>query len=61
MKTDMSPEAVTARLELMDELWELGTELQAAGAKTKQRENETRKNEKFVMIEDETEAVPQDL
>lgn len=30
MKVDMSPAAVTARLEMLDELWQLGAELMEA-------------------------------
>jgi len=33
MKTDMSPAAVTSRLEMLGELWELGVELMSANPK----------------------------
>ena len=38
MKVDMSPQAVTARLKLLDQLWELTIKLlQVKQAKTKKR------------------------
>lgn len=37
MKVDMSPEAVTRRLKLMDELWILSMKLMGAGKRLRER------------------------
>ncbi len=50
-KVDMSPKAVTARLKLMDELWELSVKLKKAGEEAKDNIDEpekSRRDEIFV-------------
>ena len=41
MKVDMSPEAVTRRLKLMDELWVLSMKLMNAGKKLRDKDRST--------------------
>jgi hypothetical protein len=63
MKVDMSPAAVTARLELMDDLWELGTELQAAGSVLRQSATEKKEEHEKdeTVFKADKKRFPQDL
>ena len=48
MKVDMSPQAVTARLKLLDQLWELSVKLMAA---RRHDEQETRNSDTALLSE----------
>ncbi len=43
MKVDMTPEAVTRRLKLMDELWVLSMKLMSAGKQLRDRKCSTKR------------------